>query len=123
MVVKDLRAAFVTAVLSVAYSLSTSALIFSGPIQKFLGLGIAAALVTATTAALVTSFGSGFRIAIASPTSTIAAALAVTIASLDPLLATLPPAKAIPLVFVTLGNHRRLQQALFSSCSGSADSG
>ena len=100
---RDLRAAFVTGTLSLAYSLSTSAIIFTGPIQKFLGLGLTAGLVTAAFTAFITSVGSGFRIAIASPTSTIAAALAVTIAALHPVLAQLSDARAVPLVFAVLG--------------------
>jgi SulP family sulfate permease len=100
--VRDLRAAFVTGTLSLAYSLSTSAIIFTGPIQKFLGLGFTAGLVTAAVSAIITSLGSGFQIAIANPTSTIAAAMAVTIAALDPVLAQLSDARAVPLVFAVL---------------------
>jgi SulP family sulfate permease len=100
---RDLPAAFVTATLSLAYALSTSAIIFTGPIQKFLGLGLRAALVTAAISAFITSLGSGFKIAIASPTSTIAAALAVTIAALAPVLVGLPDARVVALVFAVLG--------------------
>jgi SulP family sulfate permease len=100
---RDLRAAAVTGTLSVAYSISTSAIIFTGPIQKFLGLGLSAGLITAAFSAFITSLGSGFRIAIASPTSTIAAALAVTVAALDPVLDQLSDARAVPLVFAVLG--------------------
>jgi SulP family sulfate permease len=99
---RDAHAGFVTATMALAYSLSTSALIFTGPIQKFLGIGVAAALTTAFVSALVTSFGSGFTIAIAGPSSTVAAALAVTIATLDPLLARMPDQNAVALVLVVL---------------------
>jgi SulP family sulfate permease len=99
---EDIRAAFVTAAMSLASSLSTSALIFAGPLQKFLGLGVSAALITATLAAIITSLGSGFRLAIASPASTIAAALAVTITALDPTLEGLPDHEAAAIVFAVI---------------------
>ncbi len=99
---RDARAAFVTAILSLASSLSTSALIFSGPLQADLGLGTAAALVTATITACVTAFASEFRIAIASPASTVAAALAVSIALLDPAFARMSHDRIVPTVFAIL---------------------
>ncbi len=92
---EDIRAAFVTAAMSLASSLSTSALIFAGPLQKFLGFGVSAALVTAIVAAIITSLGSGFRLAIASP-------FAVTIAGLDPILVALPDSEAAAIAFAVV---------------------
>ncbi len=94
----------VTATLSLAYSLSTSSMIFAGPLQKSIGFGMAAALVTAGLAALVTAFASGFRFAIASPTSTLAAALAVTVAALEPALQKIPEDHVLPTVFAVLAS-------------------
>jgi SulP family sulfate permease len=105
---KDFRAALVTATLSLAYSLSTSALIFSGPLQKYLGLGMASALVTAALAAFVTALASGFRFAVAGPTSTIAAALAVTVALIDPVLLEMPENRVVPTVFAVLATATAL---------------
>jgi len=105
---KDFRAALVTATLSLAYALSTSALIFSGPLQKYLGLGMASALATAALAAFVTALASGFRFAVAGPTSTIAAALAVTVALIEPVLLKMPEDKVAPTVFAVLGTATAL---------------
>jgi SulP family sulfate permease len=100
--VKDIRASFVTATLSLAYSLSTSALIFSSPLQKYIGIGVGAALMSAALTAFVTAWASGFRFAIAGPTSTIAAALAVTVAALDPALLKMPEERLLATVFAVL---------------------
>jgi len=105
---KDIRAALVTATLSLAYSLSTSALIFSGPLQKYLGLGMSSALATAALAALITGLASGFRYAVAGPTSTIAAALAVTVALIDPALLQMPESSVVPTIFAVLATATAL---------------
>ena len=81
---KDIRAGLVSSIISLSTALSTGALVFQGPYEKYLGLGITAAIIGATVQAIVTSLGSGFKIGIGAPSNTVAAPLAASLALFYP---------------------------------------
>ena len=79
----DLFAGSIGGVLSVAYSLSYAALIFSGPLTPWLAYGVSASLVTAAVAAAVVAARSSLPFTIGGPdgsTSAVTAALAAAMA-------------------------------------------
>lgn len=83
---RDLAAGLVTSSVSLAYCFSFGALIFAGPLQQFLGQGIAAALICSAITGLVISLKSGFPMSISGPEGNTAALLAAMMASLAPAL-------------------------------------
>jgi sulfate permease, SulP family len=101
-VVRNVGAGLIASLLSLAYCFSYGALIFSGPLQPFLGQGVAAALITAVTTGCLIAWTSGFRLAIAGPDSNTAAPLATMMAALSPALNRASPADALALAFAAL---------------------
>ena len=80
---RDLFAGSIGGVLSVAYSLSYAALIFSGPLSPWLAYGVSASLVTAAVAASIVAARSSLPFIIGGPdgsTSAVTAALAAAMA-------------------------------------------
>ena len=73
---EDLSAGAICSVLSIAYSLSYAALIFSGPLSSRLGYGMAVILLSASIAALVIGLRSSLPFAIAGPDSSTSAVMA-----------------------------------------------
>ena len=82
-VVRDLAAGSVAALVTLSYSISYAALIFSGSaLEPFLSSGLHAALIAATLQALVVALTSSLPFAIAGPDSNATAILAVMAAGL-----------------------------------------
>lgn len=80
---RNLIAGAVCAIVSLAFSLSYAALIFSGPLTPYLAYGIAATFITAAIGGLVMASRSSLPFALASPdasTSAVTAALVATLA-------------------------------------------
>src|SRR5215471_19369175 len=81
---QDVLAGALCSVLSLAYCLSYAALIFSGPLARWLSYGIAATFLSAAIAATVIALRSSFPFAIAGPdtsTSAVTATLAAAMAA------------------------------------------
>jgi SulP family sulfate permease len=100
---RSLGGGLVASLLSLAYVFSYAALIFTGPLQPFLGQGVAAALITAAVTAPTIALGSSFRSAVAGPDSNTAALLASMMVMLAPTLSALAPERALALAIVCLG--------------------
>jgi SulP family sulfate permease len=100
---RSLGGGFVASLLSLAYVFSYGALIFAGPLQPFLGQGVAAALITAAVTAPIVALGSSFRSAVAGPDSNTAALLASMMVMLAPTMSAMPPERALALAIVCLG--------------------
>jgi SulP family sulfate permease len=83
----DVTAGLVTSTLSLAYCFSFGALIFAGPLEPFLGQGVASALICSAITCLIISSTSGFRISVSGPDGNTAALTAVMMTALAPLLA------------------------------------
>jgi sulfate permease, SulP family len=80
---RNMAAGAVCAIVSLAFSLSYAALIFSGPLTPYLAYGIAATFITAAIGAIVMASRSSLPFALASPdasTSAVTAALVATLA-------------------------------------------
>jgi len=80
---RDLFAGSIGGVLSIAYSLSYAALIFSGPLAPWLAYGVSASLVTAAVSASIVAARSSLPFTIGGPdgsTSAVTAALAAAMA-------------------------------------------
>ncbi len=81
---RDVFAGAICSVLSIAYCLSYAALIFSGPLARYLSYGLAVTFLSAAVAAAVMAWRSSLPFAIAGPdssTSAVTATLAATMAS------------------------------------------
>jgi SulP family sulfate permease len=100
---RSLGGGLVASLLSLAYVFSYGALIFTGPLQPFLGQGVAAALITAAVTAPIVALGSSFRSAVAGPDSNTAALLASIMVMLAPTFSAMPPDRALALAIVCLG--------------------
>lgn len=98
----DASAGLVASLLSLAYCFSFGALIFSGPLQPFLNVGVTAALTTAVIACLVVTWRSSFPISVSGPDGNTVALLAAMTAALTPVLAPLPPDRALALTLAAL---------------------
>jgi len=99
---RSMGAGLVASLLSVAYCFSYGALIFSGPLEKFLAEGVASALITAAVIATVVACASSFQSAVAGPDSNTAAPLAAMMVSLGPAIATMSSHDALALTLATL---------------------
>ena len=80
---RNMIAGAVCAIVSLAFSLSYAALIFSGPLTPYLAYGIAATFITAAIGGIVMALRSSLPFALASPdalTSAVTAALVATLA-------------------------------------------
>jgi sulfate permease, SulP family len=77
----DVFAGTVCSVLTIAYSLSYAALIFSGPLQHFLSYGIAITFMSAAVGGAVVALRSSLPFAIAGPDSSISVVIAALVAT------------------------------------------
>jgi SulP family sulfate permease len=77
----DVFAGSVCSVLTIAYSLSYAALIFSGPLQRFLSYGIAITFLSAAIGGAVVALRSSLPFAIAGPDSSISVVIAALVAT------------------------------------------
>lgn len=82
-VLPDLSAGFLTALVTLSYSASYAALIFSGALSTYLSAGLFAAMVSCIVVVTVVAVKSSLRFAIAGPDSNATAILAATIAGLS----------------------------------------
>jgi len=98
----DASAGLVASLLSLAYCFSFGALIFSGPLQPFLNVGVTAALISAALTGLVITWRTGFPISVAGPDGNTVALLAAMTSTLSPVLGTLPPDAALGLTLAGL---------------------
>jgi sulfate permease, SulP family len=78
----DVFAGAVGSVLSIAYSLSYAALIFSGPLESALAYGVAIAFLSAAVGGAIVAWRSSLPFAIAGPDSSISVVLAALVATL-----------------------------------------
>jgi sulfate permease, SulP family len=77
-----LAGGLVTGFVAVAVTLSFAALVFTGPLEEHLPLGIGLALFGSAVIGLITAFGSAFRVALAGAQDNVAAILAVAVAAI-----------------------------------------
>ncbi len=78
----DAFAGAICSILSIAYSLSYAALIFTGPLENLLAYGVAVAFLSAATGGAVVALRSSIPFAIAGPDSSISVVLAAMVATL-----------------------------------------
>lgn len=102
LLLNDASAGLVASLLSLAYCFSFGALIFSGPLQSFLNVGVTSALISAAVTGLVITWRTGFPISVAGPDGNTVALLAAMTSTLGPVLATLPPDAALGLTLAGL---------------------
>jgi len=95
----DIVAGLVTSTVSLAYCFSFGALIFAGPLQPFLGQGVAAALICSGVIGLIVTLKSGFTVSVSGPEGNTAA---LTAAMMAPLLAAQPGEGALYLALAAL---------------------
>ena len=79
---RDVFAGTICSVLSIAYCLSYAALIFSGPLSRWLSYGIAVTFLSAAIAAAVVAWRSSFSFAIAGPDTSTSAVIATLVAAM-----------------------------------------
>ena len=79
---RDVLAGAICSVLSIAYSLSYAALIFSGPLSHWLSYGIAVTFLSAAISAAVVAWRSSFPFAVAGPDTSTAAVTATLVAAM-----------------------------------------
>jgi sulfate permease, SulP family len=78
----DIFAGAICSILSIAYSLSYAALIFTGPLENLLAYGVAVAFLSAAIGGAVVALRSSIPFAIAGPDSSISVVLAAMVATL-----------------------------------------
>ncbi|MBC7575929.1 MAG: SLC26A/SulP transporter family protein [Tardiphaga sp.] len=99
----DLFGGALASVLTIAFGLSYSVLIFAGPLLPLLPFGVAATFISAAIAGAIVAIGSSFPFAVAGPDSSTAAVTAILAATLvEHLLAADPHAALLGPVLVTL---------------------
>ena len=86
----DIAAGLVTSSVSLAYCFSFGALIFAGPLQPYLGQGVASALICSGVIGLVISLRGGFPVSVSGPEGNTAALVAALMTALAPTLAAQP---------------------------------
>jgi len=92
-----------SAIVTLSYSVSYGALIFSGPVlQPYVPVGLRAALMAAWIVALVVALGSSFKFAIAGPDSNATAILAVMSGAIVETVGSAKPVEAAATVLVML---------------------
>ncbi|MGA2891529.1 MAG: SulP family inorganic anion transporter [Xanthobacteraceae bacterium] len=77
----DVFAGMVCSILSIAYCLSYAALIFTGPIERYLSYGIAVTFLSAAVGGAVVALRSSLPFAVAGPDSSISVVLAALVAT------------------------------------------
>jgi SulP family sulfate permease len=98
----DVAAGLITSTVSLAYCFSFGALIFAGPLQPFLGQGVAAALICSGVIGFVVALWSGFQVSVSGPEGNTAALVAAMMSALAPLLAAQPGDGALYLALAAL---------------------
>ena len=98
----DVLAGLITSTVSLAYCFSFGALIFAGPLQRFLGQGVAAALICSGVIGIVIALKSGFQVSVSGPEGNTAALIAAMMSALAPLLAAQPGDSALYLALAAL---------------------
>jgi SulP family sulfate permease len=98
----DIAAGLVTSSVSLAYCFSFGALIFAGPLQPYLGQGVAAALICSGVIGLVISLRGGFSVSVSGPEGNTAALIAAMMIALAPILAAQPGDGALYLALAAL---------------------
>ena len=98
----DIAAGLVTSSVSLAYCFSFGALIFAGPLQPYLGQGVAAALICSGVTGLVISLKSDFLVSVSGPEGNTAALVAAMMTALAPALAMQPGDGALYLALAAL---------------------
>jgi SulP family sulfate permease len=86
-VARDLFAGAICGFVSIAFALSFSALIFSGPLTPWLAYGIAASFIASSVAGLVVALGSSLPFSIAGPDSSTSAVTAALVGAVTQHLA------------------------------------
>src|SRR4051794_31861676 len=79
---RDMLAGAICSVLSIAYCLSYAALIFSGPLSRWLSYGISVTFLSAAIAAAVVAWRSSLPFAIAGPDTSTSAVIATLVAAM-----------------------------------------
>ena len=100
---RNVGGGLIASLLLLASAFSNGALIFTGPLQPFLGQGVAAALITTAVTTIFVALTSNFPSAIAGPLGNTAALLAAVMVTLAPVLSAMPPAQALALAIAGLG--------------------
>src|ERR1700729_3868575 len=77
----DVFAGAICSVLSIAYCLSYAALIFSGPLDRFLSYGIAVTFLSAAIGGSIVALRSSLPFAVAGPDSSISVVIAALVAT------------------------------------------
>jgi SulP family sulfate permease len=101
----DVFAGTICSVLTITYSLSYAALIFSGPLERFLSYGIAITFISAAVGGAIVALRSSLPFAVAGPDSSISVVIAALVATLlqrlvaDSGIGILPPA----IIAISLG--------------------
>jgi SulP family sulfate permease len=93
----------IASLLLLASAFSNGALIFTGPLQPFLGQGVAAALITTAVTTIFVALTSYFPSAIAGPLGNTPALLVAVMVTLAPVLSATPSAQALALAIAGLG--------------------
>lgn len=100
----DILGGSAASVLTIAYGLSYSLLIFGGPLAPYLSYGVGITFITSAVLALVLALGSSLPFVIGAPDSSIAAVTAVLAGSLAERIAALAPgAPLFESVIITFG--------------------
>ena len=81
-VLRNLIAGVICAIVSLVFSLSYAALIFSGPLVPWLAYGIAATFITAAIGGIVMPLRSSLSFALASPDASTTAVMAALVSAL-----------------------------------------
>ena len=101
---RNVGGGLIASLLLLASAFSNGALIFTGPLQPFLGQGVATALlITTAVTTIFVALTSNFPSAIAGPLGSTAALLAAVMVTLAPVLSAMPPAQALALAIAGLG--------------------
>lgn len=104
MAVSDVFGGAAASVLTVAFGLSYSLLIFSGPLAPYLAYGVAATFVSSAILAAVLAVGSSVPFAISAPDSSTAAMTGILAAAFaERVAAASPSASLLPPTLITLG--------------------
>jgi sulfate permease, SulP family len=111
-VVRDIGAGLVASLLSLASCFSYGALIFSGPLQPFLGQGVGAALITAAVVGCLVAWTSGIRTGVAGPDSNTAAPLAAMMSAMAPAISAAAPQHGLKLAMAALAGTTMLTGAV-----------
>jgi SulP family sulfate permease len=102
-VFRNVGGGLVASLILLASAFSNGALIFAGPLQPFLGQGVAAALLTTAVTTTFLALTSKFPSALAGPVGNTSALLAAMMITLAPALSAKTPAQALALAAAGLG--------------------